>query len=129
MKKSRLIFYIALTALLALPIQANIVSASHPQSPITCTFVAPSPTHTKSPQLLACGAYTGMRIWSNVMGRNTTVTSHAATKINAKNIPVKDVLNNGRVTKRSGGYTYIHNGKYEVRIATASGNIVTAVIL
>lgn len=69
-----------------------------------------------------------MRTWSNVTGKNTTATSHAATKINEKNIPVKDVLNNGRVVKRSGGYTYIRNVKYEVRIATTSENIVTAVI-
>lgn len=129
MEKSRLLLSLAPTTLLAPPIQANINHTSNPQSPITCSFTAPSPTQSESPQLLACVAYAGMRIWSNIMGKNTTVTSYAATRINAKDISVRDVLNKVRIDRQQNGTTYVRSGRYEVAIATSSGNIKTAVIL
>lgn len=66
-----------------------------------------------------------MKIYSGVMGK---VTSHAAGRINRRNIPVKHVLNSGRIYKQQNGITYIRSRRYEILVVTSTGNIKTATI-
>lgn len=108
----------------------NVQQVTTSSAPInSCSFVAPpvGSTDDGEPPLVACGGYyAGMRVYSSAAGRSTVFTSHSAKQANSRGVNVEAVLESGKV-KRRNGYIYITLGRYEVRVESKDGAIVTVV--